>query len=80
MTEVIVVIAVTALTMATSLSMEGYNLNRGFSPSSLWEIDRFFEEQSDNGQAKSGLSYFSGCRAPSSGFGCFCMFESCKTM
>ena len=38
--------------IATALSSSGYKAD--FSPASLWEIDRFFDEQSQNGQAVQG--------------------------
>ncbi len=38
--------------VATALTSSGYKAD--FSPASLWEIDRFFEEHSQNGQAVPG--------------------------
>ena len=38
--------------IATALSSSGYKAD--FTPQSLWEIDRFFDEHSNNGQAVPG--------------------------
>jgi hypothetical protein len=38
--------------IATALNSSGYKAD--FSPASLWEIDRFFEEHGQNGQAVPG--------------------------
>lgn len=38
--------------IATALTSSGYQAD--FSPPSLWEIDRFFEEHSSEGEARSG--------------------------
>lgn len=38
--------------IATALTSSGYKAD--FSPASLWEIDRFFEEHSQNGEAVPG--------------------------
>ena len=38
--------------IATALTSSGYRAD--FSPASLWDIDRFFDEQSDKGRPRRG--------------------------
>jgi len=58
-----------ALWIARALNSSGYRAD--FTPQSLWEIDRFFDEHSQNGAAKPGGLLVEGLGQRSFAIGCY---------